>query len=216
MYKKVIALIALLTLVLTSCGTTDNANTPKNDQKENGVPSEENGQQSPTTEQDPDKINEGKENSEDHIMQYKVNGVEKTAEATVEFNDNQNYWMHVLPDYTFTPEEPHNDIVYVTDQDAVFMRIQLLTDDVDWDEIIDNSKAQLEAINKEIQTISPPAGNFYKDAVIMETSLDEEIITTYLIKNHAIPLKLMTFTTKDADHRDAFLKMAETIKKTND
>lgn len=213
MYKKMIAMIALLTLVLAGCGTTDKAKAPEKDDQNGAVQSENNNQQPKNNEADNDEQNEPTENLANNTIRYKVNGVDKSAEATAKHNDNQNYTMNVLPDYTFTAEEPNNDVVYVTDQSNVFMRIQLLESNVDWNALIENSKDQLESVNKEIKTMTPPAGDFFKDAVIMETTLGDEIVTTYLIKNHSVPLKLMLFTTKDADHTDAFLKMAQTIVK---
>lgn len=218
MYKKLLAALTLSLLVIAGCGSTNNEELPNNNN--NGqIENENNNEQQPTN----DGVNSNEERSNEesdkvgqdnnNIINYVVNGVEKSAKASPQHNDNQNYTMNVLPDYTFTAEEPNNDIVYLSEDGHIFMRIQLLDEDVDWDSIIENSKEQLKAVGDEVTQIKAPDREFFNDAIVMQTSLENEYITTYLIKNHSVPLKLMLFTEDEKDHTDPFLKMAETIVK---
>ncbi|PAK74401.1 hypothetical protein, partial [Micrococcus luteus] len=66
--------------------------------------------------------------------------------AVLEKSDNQNYSMYVLPSYELTAEEPNKDVLYLTDNDQVFMRIELLPEDTDWEMAEENAKSQLTAV----------------------------------------------------------------------
>lgn len=229
--KTMLTLLLMTVLIFAGCGKSENKNPATTNGNDTPTGIEENGQTPHEGTDGNGEVDEqgnadagenSKHNGEtdathknksEITLTYNLDGKNKNGVAKKQHNDNQHYTMHVLPDYVFTPEEPYNDVVYVANNSSVFMRIQLLANEVNWDELINNTKQQLQTVNNNISNLQAPTGDFYKDAVVMEATSGEEMVTAYLIKNHSVPLKLLMFTTKDADHRDAFLKMAETIVK---
>lgn len=210
--SKWIFVFGLLGLVLTGCGTSDDAN-----EKTNGTDTTQNEEQENQTENeetnDGNQVEENGARSEEQIIQYNLNGESKEESASLQKSDNQHYSMYVLPGFELTAEEPNKDVVMLSENGHIFMRIELLSEDTEWNVIEENTKSQLEAVNKDITTLELPNNDFYKDAVAMKTSTGEDIVTAYLIKNNKQPLKLTIFSEKDADYNDAFLKMGETILK---
>lgn len=218
--KTMISLLLIMTFVLVGCGQSENNQAIDPNNSDTPGQTNEEKQASDDGSKGQDELDIEEEEEENHLkaseitLKYTLNNQSKSGIATKQHNDNQNYSMHVLPEYVFTAEEPNNDVVYVADNSSVFMRIQLLPNNVDWKYISTNTKEQLQTINSaNIKNITAPTDFFYKDAEVLETTSNDTVVTAYLIKNHTVPLKLLMYTTKDADHRDAFLKMAETIVK---
>jgi hypothetical protein len=133
----------------------------------------------------------------------------------LKYNDNQHYSMYVLPEYELTAEEPNKDVLFWSNDDSVFMRIELLPADIDWSMMEENTKAQLTAVGPEVKDAEIPDDPFFENAWGMETKSGTETVTAYLIKNEKQPLKLTLFTKDNADHKDAFLEMGKTINKEN-
>ncbi len=146
-------------------------------------------------------------------LQYTVNGQEKENTAFLKFNDNQKYSMYVLPEYELSAEEPDKDVLFLSEDDSIFMRIELLPKNSNWDTIEADAKTQLESISKNVKTVSLPDDPFFKEAWAMEVSNGDEMISSYLIKDSELPLKLMIFTKKSKNHLDPFIEMAKTIGK---
>lgn len=146
-------------------------------------------------------------------LEYTVNGEKKEDTAFLKFNDDQKYSLYVLPEYELTPEEPNKDVLFLSADDSIFMRIEILPDDSNWATLEKDGETQLESISKNAEQISLPEDPFFKNAWAMQVSQKDEIISSYLIKDSELPLKLMIFTKKDKDHLDPFLEMAKTIGK---
>ncbi|WP_285766418.1 hypothetical protein [Peribacillus sp. SI8-4] len=142
-------------------------------------------------------------------LQYVNNGrtIEKTA--FLKRSDNQPFSLYVLQQFKFSAEDPGKDVVALNADDSVFMRIELLTGDVDWDEAERNVQVQLKSLTGTITDPGLDIGN----GTGFEVKNEDEVITSILIKNVNEPLRLTLFTKKDKDYRDAFLKMAQTISK---
>jgi len=219
--SKWILAFGILGLVLTGCGTSDNAG-----EKTNGTDvtqNEEKENQAENTETiEGEQVEENVEGTtseengvraEEQSIKYKVNGEAKEETAILQQSDNQHYSMYVLPKFELTAEEPNKDMVILSENGHIFMRIELLPENVDWGSVEENTKAQLEAVNKDIEVLELPNNEFYKDAVALETSTGNDIVAAYLIKKSEQPLKLTIFSQKDADYHDALLKMGETIMK---
>ena len=146
-------------------------------------------------------------------IDYTVNDEQKEQTAFLKYNDNQNYSMYVLPEYELSAEEPNKDVLMWTEDDSIFMRIELLPADAEWTLVEENSKAQLAAVGPEVKETQTPEDPFFNNAWAMETKSGSDIVTTYLIKNEEQPIKLTLFTKEDADHRNVFIEMAKTIMK---
>lgn len=211
MLSKWILIFGLLGLILTGCGTTkvtdetNNGSSVSNNEEQNNQ-----GKEEQTTEEN-NAENEARPN--ELQIEYQVNGMTKQDTASLQESDNQHYSMYVLPAFELTPEEPNKDVVFLSDNGQTFMRVELVPADVDWSFLTENTKALLEAVNSDVQTLEAPNEEFYKEAVVMEATNNNDVVTAYLIKNSTQPLKLTIFTHKDMDYRDAFLNMAKTIRK---
>ncbi|WP_370222126.1 hypothetical protein [Cytobacillus sp.] len=217
---KLILMLGLFAAILTGCGTTqdDSGNEADPGQNEEETASEGQDGQEQTEEQnseEDDSVGEGDSVIRilEQNMAYMVEGEAKEETAFLKHSDNQNYSIYVLPAYELTAEEPNKDALYLSENDQVFMRIELLPNDADWNMIEENTKAQLGAVSENVQTSEAPLDNFYKDATVMKAEGNGELVSAYLVKNEDLSLKLTLFNKEEADHEDAFLQMAKTIMK---
>ncbi|WNS76972.1 hypothetical protein RRV45_08310 [Bacillus sp. DTU_2020_1000418_1_SI_GHA_SEK_038] len=223
--KKWMFIFGLLGLILSGCGTSENKDDDANgsnqtQNEEINKESQEN--QNTDTEQEPVEQKNDEQTKEDEgvvrileqNLQYTLNDEAKEETAFLKSSDNQPYSMYVLPEFELTAEEPNKDVIYLTENDHIFMRIELLPEDVQWDMMEENTKAQLQAVDETIHPIEVPSGDeFFKDSIAMEASNGDDVVTSYLIKNSDQPIKLSLFTKKNLDYKDAFLQMGKTILK---
>lgn len=142
-------------------------------------------------------------------LQYTSNGEAKEETAFLKNSDNQPFILYVLQQFELTAEEPGKDVLFLTDDDSVSMRIELLTGDVKWDEVEENVQTQLKSISEKIED---PALNIDNGSGY-EVVNGDDVVTSVLLKDEKSPVRLTMFTKKDKDYRDAFLEMAKTIMK---
>ncbi|WP_026583108.1 hypothetical protein [Bacillus sp. J33] len=216
---KLLLLAGLIAGILAGCGTDQSAGDKGTDpvQNEEEATEEQNGQEQAEENKAEEEGTSEEGNSVIRILEqnlsYSVNGETKEDTAFLKHSDNQSYSMYVLPGYELTAEEPNKDVLYFTENDQVFMRIELLPDDADWKMAEENTKAQLSAVSEDVQSGEAPADEFYKDATVWKAEQNGEKVSSYLIKKDDLSLKLTLFNKEDADHEEAFLQMAKTIMK---
>ncbi|MCM3400553.1 MULTISPECIES: hypothetical protein [Cytobacillus] len=217
---KFMLILGLFAVILAGCGTSQNDSGNGSDPGQNEEETASDGQdgQEQTEEQDPAEegtVDEGQSVIRilEQNMTYTVEGEAKEETAFLKHSDNQNYSMYVLPAYELTAEEPNKDVLYLSENDQVFMRIELLPNDADWNMVEENTKAQLGAVSENVQTADAPSDDFYKDANVMKAEGNGEKVSAYLVKNEDLSLKLTLFNKEEADHEEAFLQMAKTIMK---
>lgn len=213
-WRKPFIFVGLSTLLLTGCGSATESDKTANQTPESQQASapEASKEEQPAAEQDKKK-EEGSIRVLEQNLDYTLNGEQKQQTGFLKNSDNQNYSMYVLPEYEWTAEEPNKDVLMLTEDDSIFMRIELLPADTEWAMAEENAKAQLSAAGAEVKETAMPDDAFFNNAWGMETKNGADNITTYLIKNEEQPLKLTIFTKEGADHRDAFIQMAKTIMK---
>ncbi|RRN67430.1 hypothetical protein EI200_22855 [Peribacillus simplex] len=194
---------AFAAFLLTGCGMTtdENADGPQGD----SVNEENEGNSS----QGGNDGNNNKVRLMEQNLQYTSNGkaIEKTA--FLKRSDNQPFSLYVLQQFKLSAEEPGKDIIFLTEDDSIYMRIELLTADVNWDEVEENVHTQLKSHSK---TIRDPALDIENGAGF-EVESGDDVITSILLKDEKAPVRLTIFTKKDMDFRDAFLEMAKTLMK---
>ena len=118
-----------------------------------------------------------------------------------------------MPNFELTAEEPYKDLLFLSENDAISMRIEILPADTDLESLKTNTLTQLQVVNETVQTLNPPNDAFLQNATIMESSNNNgEVVTAYLIDQKDAVIKLTLFTTDQSDYRDAFIQMAKTIK----
>ncbi len=204
--------IGLLAAVLTACGTGE---TSLEEAKNGTSPQQENVE----TEEDSfqEENNEETDSSDtkirllEHNLTFTLNGETKEQTAFLKHSDNQGYSMYILPDFELTAEEPNKDVVMHSNNGEIFMRIEILPKDVDWDSTEQTAVEQLQAVASEVNEIKPPELEFFADCKVYEARVNEEVITSYLVKNNEGVIKLTSFSKESLDYRDSFIKMAETI-----
>lgn len=191
--------------LLTGCGTTTDDKTaePQDDPvKEENKAGSTNGEDSSSGESKKVRLME-------QNLQYTINGEAKEETAFLKTSDNQPFSLYVLQQFGLTAEEPGKDILFLTDDDSVSMRIELLTEDVNWDEVEENVQTQLKSISEKIED---PALNIDNGSGY-EVVNGEDVVTSVLLKDEKAPVRLTMFTKKSTDYRDAFLEMAKTLMK---
>jgi hypothetical protein len=146
-------------------------------------------------------------------MAYMFNDEKKIVTATLKYNDNQNYSIYLFPNYEMVNVNSNKDIIYFTKDDSGFMRIELLPDNVNWDTVKERTRAQLSEISILVHTQNIRKKRKLDYITILETQDSEQIVTSYLINNPEMKLKLTMYTHKNVDHRDAFFQMSKTILK---
>ncbi|MBS4189015.1 hypothetical protein KHA94_02140 [Bacillus sp. FJAT-49705] len=219
---KWILTFGLLSLILAGCGTSENANdktngstTAQNENQDSQKHDEHGTDNGQGEEEANNKEKNNEEKGSDRILeqklQYKINDEIKEETAFLKSSDNQPYSMYVLPGFELTAEEPNKDVLYLSENDHIFMRIELLPVDTDWKTLEDGTKAQLQSVNDDVQTIEAPSEDFFKDSIALEASNDEDVITAYLIKSQEQPIKFTIFTKKELNNKDAFVQMGKTI-----
>ena len=226
--------MAIATLLLAGCGTA-NDDTAKENQGTNENPTnkaqteetnttetETGGIAAPTEETTETQGNaeeteatevttqeQASEKTNEKTLTYTFNDETKTGTAVLKTSDNQPYSIYLLPEFELSGEEPGKDMVFFSENDAIFMRIELLPDDVDLAATEENIKAQIGAVS---ETVTDP-GLTIENGVAYEATVNNEVVTGVLLKDEKAPVRLTLFTTKDADYRHAFLEMAKTIQK---
>jgi len=209
----------ILILMLAGCGTS----MPNQEESNNGSTTQkeeindEGSSEEQSTEEEDSTTKDDTENSDTIIrllennLVYSLNGESKEETAFLKHSDNQGYSMYILPDYELTAEEPNKDVVILKSNGDIFMRIESFSSYVDWSQVENTAIEQLKAVSANVEEINVPEREFFLDSKAYETRLNGDVVTAYLIKNSEGQLKLTTFTKDNADHRDTFLVMAETI-----
>jgi hypothetical protein len=145
---------------------------------------------------------------------YKINNDSQQDTAFLKYNDNQNYSMYVLPDYELIVEEPTKDLLYFAKNKAISMRIELLSDDVDWNLVKRSTYSEFTSLYM-ANPIEMDLMDYSHESAIQEVHNGDDIITVYFINKSDLKLKLTMNTKTQEDHRDAFFQMAKTIMKEN-
>lgn len=229
--------ITIASLLLTGCGTANNnevketpntsesqnntAQTNTTENQENPTQTEETSastetnvpEESSTTEETTASETIAPEQASEKVnektLTYVFNDESKEETAVLKTSDNQPFTLYVLPQFELNAEEPGKDLLSLTGDENIFMRIELLPEDVDWADTEENVKAQLGSIS---DSITDPGLNITNGSSYEVTS-DNDVVTAVLLKDEKAPVRLTLFTTKDADYRNAFLEMAKTIQK---
>ncbi|WP_071395515.1 hypothetical protein [Bacillus tuaregi] len=229
-FMRFFMIIGILSLLLTACGTssgTENtsksanqAETTEQTSKESDASSNHDIEEEAEDTKEPSQKNGTEEKKEgeskvqrpnEQPLSYTLNGEAKEETARLTQSDNQEFSLYLLPDYQLTGEEPNKDSLFLKENDYVFMRIEVLPLDTDVKTLKENTTAQLKAVSDDIKVIDPSIDEF-KNATALEASKDGEIVTALIINQKEAIVKLTLFTTEQADHRDALLQMAKTIK----
>jgi hypothetical protein len=211
MKQAKIALACLLGLLLiTACGTANNSSNHAGGKKQT-----ENAYEEPKRDENGE-AEEQKDDKKVRLMEqnltYEINGEQKKETAFLRESDNQDFSLHVLPDYELTGEEPRKDVLYFKENDSQFMRIELLPSSTPLNEAAETAREQLEAVSPDVKEVKPSDSDAWlKEALIYQAENGQDQTIALLIPKKEFLLKLTIFTSADHPMEDPFLKMAETI-----
>lgn len=216
---RYIVTFALLSFLLSACGTSNETETDKESANKTEQTESENKPNEEKEQTEQEEITEPKNNESNETpatemsLTYQSDGQMKEETAFLKKSDNQDFSLYVLPSFDLRAVEPFNDEIYVKENDQFFMRINVLPKDgTDRNELIQNATAELQAVSEHVETLEPPNDTFFEDATVMKASINGEVVTKYIIEMPESIVKLSLFTTEDTDHEDAMLQMAKTLK----
>ncbi|AYC29062.1 hypothetical protein [Paenisporosarcina cavernae] len=217
--KKLLYLFASLALVLSVLSACSNGNT-EDDKNEN---SSEN--VTKDTEKAPDEDTTDPESDEDadvrgpqRTLSYEVDGETKEENATLTESENQPYSVYLLDDFALTGEEPYKDTIYWKENDAIFMRVETISDaEADYEVVYDNVKGTAEAVAiavepKEIKDPERlPQGPGIERAAGFEVQMELGTVTSYIFMRDGLIIRTTIFDRDEFNLTEAFSAMAETI-----
>lgn len=213
-YWLLLASISLTVSILSACNTKTETNngegTDPNDVVEETVVVDEpaNGEDENTME----------ERESEKTLSYSLNDEDKEEVAILTESDEQNYSIYKLENFELTGEEPNKDALYLTENDAVFMRIETISKDDSSIEIVkQNMMDTLSAVSigqdPDIITEESklPQGQGISQQARMEVTTDLGTVTGIAYERGNLIVRLTIFDRKSYNLTDAFLKMGETI-----
>lgn len=202
----------LLILLLAACGTAEdqNAEPDNTDQeteeetnniedesaKENGTQQEENA------------------NQNENQIQYTSNNETRTAEtANVE---EDLYTIQIMEGYELTKEEPGKELLFLQDNDAINMRIEVIPkEEADYDNLVKNTQEMMAAISDyepfDISEAVKSHPEISNSIAYIATIENDEVVGIVYEKGNLL-VRLTVYDQKDYDLKDALIKMGLTIK----
>ncbi|MET3698189.1 hypothetical protein SAMN05877753_10844 [Bacillus oleivorans] len=205
-----IAVLTLASVILSACGTSTAA-------PEGETVSPSNDSVNDSAVQNPEETEAGEEivtNPEDEAnsqtITYTLGGSEISESASLVSSPEQSFAIYTLPDFTLVSEEPGKDVLYLNEDSSIFMRIELIDESVNLEQLIQTTTDQLAVVSNVVSQDETSENVELPDAIKLEASNEEQIVTSY-IKKGEFRWKITMFTTASMDYRDAFLQMAKTI-----
>lgn len=206
---------SLFCLLLAACGTAeqqnseqDNTNNASNHTAEEiAVDKDETAKEDGTQQ---------KANEDNLGNQIQYTSKDETYAVETNMVEEDNYIIHILDGYELTKEEPGKEMLYLKDNDAISMRIEVIPkNDSSFEYLVKNTEDMMTAINSDYQPFDisgalkeyPEIAN---SAAYMTTVENDEIIGIVYEKNNIL-VRLTVFDQKDYDLKDALIKMGLTI-----
>jgi hypothetical protein len=160
-YWLLMASITLSISMLAACNTSEDTNSGQGttsseveevEQEETTTPEEtvEETEDESTDDTNSEEVTE--ERGPEKTLSFSVKGEAKEETATLTNSDEQNYSIYKLEGFELTGEEPNKDSLYLTENDAVFMRIETLSKaDASIDFVRENMLQTMAAVSIESQ-----------------------------------------------------------------
>lgn len=222
-YWLLMASITLSISMLAACNTSEDSNSGQGntsseveevDQEETTAPEET--EDESTDDTNSEEVNE--ERGPEKTLSFSVKGEAKEETATLTNSDEQNYSIYKLEGFELTGEEPNKDSLYLTENDAVFMRIETLSkSDASIDFVRENMLQTMAAVSigSEPVTIEDdaklPQGTGISNQSGVEVVTDLGTVSGIVFEQGDLIVRLTIFDRKNESMTDAFLKMGETI-----
>jgi len=212
-----LAIICIALLVLTACNTAkeQNSTAPSTTEGTNAGNDNVEIEEQPTNASD-------ETNSDSKNITYTSNNEQKTEETITVNSEEQHYSMKVLPSFSLTSEEPGKDMLYLTNNDSISMRIETISvNDTTFQELLKNTQEMMNAVDEnvkytdfDIQSYVTNNANIVNAAAYKVDLVDQAVISVIYEKEGQF-IRLTIFDNPTADLTDAMIQMGLTITKTN-
>lgn len=221
MNKKLFLAASVLALsgMMAACGSDDTSEGTIQDtatetvQKENETAtSEETAPEESTEEENAEQESATEETAEDSAEPAKENPAVSEGELTV--SDSQSYELYLLPGYEWTAEEPNKDVIYSTENDELFMRVETFKpEEVDFAFADESIQQTLKASNEDAELTELPAFEEpeFKNSALYEIPAENGKVTGIVFEKEGLIVKLTIFDLTDAGVTEQFINMGKTI-----
>lgn len=126
----------------------------------------------------------------------------------------ETYTIQAINGFTLTPEEPGKDMLYYETDDSISMRIEVISENDSFDNLVANTEETMTAIDKEYETfdLAPYTSetNLENSTAYIAHFESEEVIAIVFEKNDKL-VRLTIYDNEDYDLSDAMIKMGLTI-----
>ena len=148
------------------------------------------------------------------VLSFTMGSADQEGEAVYTESPEQSYTVALLPGFELTSEEPNKDVLYWSENDAVFMRIETFAPgEIDFAFAADTLEQTLQAVNPEGEVtesdVIDPAD--YANAEALEVQTENGKVTGVVYEKAGSIVRLTVYDTAEANATDAFITMAETI-----
>lgn len=211
MKKNLLFTPAILTaaILLAACGTADLAGDEPDAVDPVETPEE-------TTETDVEETETTEESDAPEDTEGTSGEGHDVPEGELTMSDQQAYQLYVLDGYAFTAEEPNRDLVYLEENDAVFMRIETYyPSDINFEDLAANTQDTVQASNPdaEVQEFTGFDGSSYSQSAAYEVETAEGHVTGIAFEGDNIIVRVTIFDHSTVEARDDFIEMAQTIER---
>ncbi len=215
---KMYVILCIALIALVACNTAEQSTTTptptEGTNASNGNIEKDENQTSSDPHDDDEQVNENETNR----ITYTSNGEQKTEETTSVTSNEQQYSIQVLPNFTLTAEEPGKDLLYLTENDSVSMRIEYLTtNETSFEDLQRNTEDLMNAVDEntdymefDIQSYVDNVPNISNFAAYKVDLIDQVVMSIVYEKDQQL-VRLTIYDDPVADYSDALIKMGLTI-----
>ncbi|SOC35155.1 hypothetical protein [Ureibacillus acetophenoni] len=214
---KFLAILCIALLMLVGCNTAKDQDTTDETSTTEGNNASNDNTEKDEQPTESDDVTE----KESKTITYTTNGEQKQEETTAVNSDEQQYSIEILPSFTLTAEEPGKDMLYLTENGSISMRIETMSvNDQTYENLIANTEEMMNAVD---ETVHPT--NFDIQSYIANHSditnyaaykvdLVDEIVTAVVFEKANQLVRLTIFDDPNVDLTEAMIKMGLTISKS--
>ncbi|WP_282020801.1 hypothetical protein [Planomicrobium okeanokoites] len=224
MSKKLFFAASVLALsgLMAACGsdesTEETNGTATTDTEQNETTtSEETATEEDAEETTEETAEEADESAEEEPAEESTEAQEENpaaSEGTPAVSESQAYEIHLLPGYELTAEEPNKDVVYSSENDELFMRVETFKpEEADFAFADDSIQQTLKASNEDAELTELPAfeDSEFTNSAVYEIPTDNGKVTGAVFEKEGLIVKLTIFDLTDAGVTEEFLNMGKTI-----
>jgi hypothetical protein len=150
-------------------------------------------------------------------LPYQYEGEQFEETASINHSSNQGFSMYVYEGFKLESEEPGKDLIFYSKEDAVYMRIEVLSEDTDWNYMEETSSEQLKSVNKTVHRDEwAQPDELLNNAIMLHADNENEWVQILLIQaNEERPSMKLTIHVSNIEEQgeivSKLLAMANTI-----